>query len=689
MRRKSAYAPKLHWRRRLLLGCWIVAGLVLVGRAAQLQLMEAPAWREMAAAQHRRSAEVPAPRGAILDRDGVPLAVTREVVKVQTSGREMEDPEATRELLQRTLGISARTAALAVDPEDSWHVIPGVYEPAVREALGSVRGVHLTREIRRDLPHGDLALGVLGRVLDGEGRGGIEAAFEEVLQGVPGRQVMATDRYGRAVPGQTVVVQPARPGGDVVLTLDVDLQEIAHQALAEAVESSGAEAGDLVLVDPRTGEILALVSFRDGRTDALSALNTPYEPGSTLKPFTVAALLRNGKAALGDTVDVGSGYWHINGRTIKDVHGEGRMTLAEALQESSNVGVAKAALPLTPREQYENLRDFGFGVPTGLLLGEVGGRLSRPEQWTLPSPQSLAIGYEISVTPVQMAMAYAALANGGELMEARLVREVRRGRGEVERFEPRVVRRVVDATLAYRLTEVLVGAVDDGTGTKAQLETFRVAGKSGTSRIWNPDLGDYESGEYFSSFAGFFPADDPQLVVFVKLERPEGAYYGGAVAAPVTRATMEATLAARSTPLDRRALLRSMRRPIRTEAQGDGDATPRATPSFAGLAATDAAPGGRRAAGGGGAPADGATWPDLGAAPPGARDAPAVRPPDGPRPVPDLAGQPLRSAARQLHTLGFRVLVEGTGAVRASRPAPGTRLEPGDTVRLVTGPPER
>jgi cell division protein FtsI (penicillin-binding protein 3) len=646
----------------------------LVGRAAQLQLVEAATWREMAASQHRDRTEVPAPRGAILDRDGVPLAVSREVFKVETAPREIQDPEAVRELLQRTLGLSGARAAAAVDPERPWYVVPGVYEPAVQEVLGSVRGIYVTPRIRRDLPHGELALGVLGRVRDGAGRGGIEEAFDEVLRGIPGQQVVATDPEGRPVPGQVFEVEPPRAGGEVVLTLDVDLQEIADQAIRDAAERTGAAGGDLVIIDPETGEILALASVRGGRADALSALNTPYEPGSTLKPFTVAGLLRHGRATLEDSLDVGNGSWRINGRTLHDVHGEGVITLAEALRESSNVGVAKAALALTPGEQYEVLRDFGFGVPTGLPLpGESDGVLRRPEGWSAQSPQSLAIGYELSATPIQMAMAYGALANGGRLMQAQLVREVRRDRGEVERVEPRVVRHVVDATIAGKLGRVLVEAVDDGTGGRAQLETFRVAGKSGTSRMMDA-RGRYEPGAYFSSFAGFFPADDPQLVVFVKLERPQGEYYGGAVAAPVTRAAMEAALAARNTPLDRRALLRS----VRAAPPEDGRPAPERPLGgvrFAALGAPDR-------------PTAPEPRPGVAAGTDAGRAGAIPWPAHGVRPVPEVTGLPLRSAARQLHSLGFRVVADGTGPVRTVRPAPGSRLEPGDTVRLVAGRPE-
>lgn len=694
----ARYRPRLDLRRKLLLAGWTLASVVLVGRAVQLQLLDQARWEQMADAQHRMSTDVPAPRGAILDRDGVPLAVSREVYKVAVAPNEVRDRDAVRDLLQKTLNISASRAARAVDLDERWVVIPGVFDPGVREVLGGVHGVHLTRELRRDLPHGDLALGVIGRVIDGQGRGGIEQAFDSILQGRPGRQIVARDREGRPMPGQVFDVQQPLAGGEVTLTLDLDLQEIAQQALNEALDRTEAAAGDLLITDPQTGEILALASVREGRADALSALTTSYEPGSTLKPFTIAALLRTGLASLDDSIDIGNGSWRINGRVLNDVHGSGVMTLAQVLQESSNVGVAKAAVALDHGQQYENLRDFGFGLPTGLPLpGESSGFLRRPEQWSAQSPQSLAIGYEIAVTPIQMAMAYGALANGGRLMEARLVREVEHAGGKTEEWTPRVVRRVVDSSVTDQLREVLVEAVEEGTGTNAQLGAFSVAGKSGTARMYAAS-GGYEQGAYFSSFAGFFPAEDPQLVVFVKLERAKGAYYGGAVAAPVTRAAMEAAIASRRSPLNRSALLqaaqhraRARNEAERVEAEGQPLARSAAVGDESGQMAR--ALGNQATSAGNRGRLDalatfttGAMEEDAGAG----DDADATATPAlAPNVIPDLRGVAVRTAARKLHALGFRVALpnEGSGLggyVTTSSPAPGTILTPGDTVRLQT-----
>lgn len=643
------------WRRRLLLSGWLLASLVICVRAAQIQIVQAPHWRGLAEDQHRKDLVVAAARGTILDRDGTPLSVSRERARVNVAPHEVLDAEATSSLLVESLGLSTGRASSLLSPRSRWRVVPDLYPPTVRERLDGTRGLHLERVLQRFHPHGDLARGVLGVVIDGEGRGGIEEAFDAVLRGTPGREVVARDNVGAEIPGERLVVSPPRSGGSVVLTLNMDLQEIAQQALERAIGETDARGGDILITDPRSGEILALFSTQDGHRGALSAVNTPFEPGSTLKPFTVAGLLDRRLASLNDTVDVGDGRWEINGRTLHDTHTEGRMTLRDALRESSNVGVAKAALALEPGVQYENLRDFGFGTLTGVELpGEVAGTLRRPDRWSAQSAASLAIGYEVSVTALQMAMAYGALANGGLLMQPRLIRELRDADGSlIERFEPTVVRRVIGDDVARAVGRALVDVVEDGTGTSARLGSFLVAGKSGTAR-WASG-GGYEAGAYSSSFVGYFPADKPQLVVFVKLDRPQGQYYGGAVAAPVTRATMEAALAASAAHLDRGALLESLRDAPRPRPGSDLPALFAAQPIDPPM------------------PPFGNAFGD---------DPRTSRTDDGSVTLPDVTGLPSRVAVRRLHALGLRVARIGDGDVRRSVPPPGVRVAAGDTIRL-------
>ena len=679
-RRRRSTETKVKVRRRVLLACWLLSGGLIVARAAQIQVAQGSFWSEQAERQHRTSVEIAAVRGSVLDRSEVELAATREAFTVSVAPGELRDVEEVTRILAETLGLDERIVRDVTTSSKSWRVFPNTFPPSVRQTLDGIRGVYLQREQRRFYPQGDLARGLLGTVRNGEASGGVEQAYDDVLRGAMGRAVLARDATGKPIPGESAVVVRPQEGGQVVLTIDVDLQEIGRQALTEAIGETGARGGDLLITDPVSGDVLAMVSIRDESTRALSAINTPYEPGSTLKPLTVAGLLQNELMSLDDVVDTESGSWVVAGRRIQDVNNEhGPMTLARALQVSSSVGVAKAAQAMSPAVQYQNLRDFGLGAPTGIgLPGEVRGTLRRPEEWSGQSPASLAIGYEVSVTPLQMAMAYGALANGGLLMEPRLVKELRDPNGKViDRFPPRTVRRVVSAQVARDVSDALVEVVEDGTGTRARLGTFKVAGKSGTSRFYSEEEGGYQTGEYFASFVGFFPAENPQLVVMVKLDRPQGAYYGGSVAAPVTRATMEAILAAQQTPIDRQALVAVARaQELRAPSPRSGRAEAPLVARFADVRLSRSSsmaalpePNASKIPGGDPRGTD--------------REVPAPRDRIMAR-VPDVLGLPARVAARRIHEAGFRVEWIGTGEARRMTPEAGSILAPGDTVRLVS-----
>ena len=633
-------------RRRILLGFWLAGGMGLVVRAAELQVVEHGAWAREAVRQHQKLKDVPAPRGRILDRRGRELAVSHRRVELGLAPNEIRDAERVIELLRSDLGPDGAEAARALRSGRRWIPVRGWHSTTQVAELVRHRGVHQTEDLRRLYPHDELARGLIGRVREGEGKGGVEQAMDSVLAGRSGQSIVARDNLGREIPGQSVIVQEPRPGRDVTLTLDAELQSIAEEILVAAVDSAGARGGDLIITEPNTGEILAMVSVVGGSTAALSSVNTTYEPGSTMKPFTVAALLKHELASLQDSVDTENGFWRINGRNIHDIHRADWLTLAEVVKESSNVGIAKFAQRLTPGQQYEALRDFGFGALTGVPLpGEAAGVLRRPERWSLQSPQSLSIGYELSVTPIQMAMAFGALANGGALMEPVLIREVRDEQGRtIDRGTPRLVRRVVSSEITDRITPVLVDVVEGGTGTLARMVSFLVAGKSGTARATGVG-GQYEDGAYNASFGAYFPAKDPQLSLFVKLDRPKGTYYGGATAAPITRAMLEALLSTGSSPVDRQALARARRRVAPPPPTGP-------TVRFANTLApsTEAEP-----------------VPDV----------------EGKSLVPRLSGTPVRVAVRRLHELGLRVRLEGGGAVRETRPSSGVMLSRGDTVVVL------
>ena len=676
-RRKRAIDTRVKVRRRVLLACWLLSGGLIVARAAQVQVVQGPFWREQAENQHHTSVEIAAVRGSVLDRSGVELAISGETFDVSVAPRELRDVEAVTRLLVETLGLDEQVVRAATASSKPWRLLPEAHPPSVREVLEDVPGVYLKREHRRFYPQGGLARGLLGTVRGGEASGGIEQAYDHVLQGVMGQAVLATGPTGKSIPGESVVVERPREGGQVVLTLDVDVQEIGRRVLTEAIQETGARGGELVMTDPGTGDVLAMVSIQGESTNVLSAINTPYEPGSTLKPLTVAGLLQNGLASLEDVFDTESGSWTVEGRTIEDVNSEhGPMTLARALQISSSVGVAKAAQAMSPAVQYENLRDFGLGALTGIgLPGESRGKLRLPEDWSGQSPASLAIGYEISTTPLQMAMAYGVLANGGMLMKPRLVKEIRDSNGKVtDQFPPRTVRRVVSPDVAREVTDALVGVVEDGTGTRAQLGVLKVAGKSGTSRAYSDSA--YQAGKYFASFVGFFPAEDPQLVVMVKLDHPQGSFYGGSVAAPVTRATMEAVLAARDAPIDRRVFVARAQELTVPPTKANGGELPLVV-RFAEVRLGEN-PGSTPMRGSNASVlSESALLGDLSPADLRPEDRTMAR-------VPDVVGLPVRTAARRLHEAGLRVELDGSGVVRKMVPEAGSMVSPGDTVRVAS-----
>jgi cell division protein FtsI (penicillin-binding protein 3) len=662
----AARRPRLAWdsedrlrlRRRLLLASTLLAAALIVARAAYLQGYEGPRWREAASQQHQERVSLPARRGAILDRDGVPLALTRETFALAVAPGELRNPEEMRRRLREALDLPPQTARRATDPGRSWVVVPGRFTVEQRRSVGEARGLHWERRLERFYPRGRIGREILGAVSgDGRALGGIEQALDGALRGSDGYSVLRRDALGERQASVALPVVRATDGNDVYLTIDFDLQEIADAALQEAIDSTGASGGDLLLLDPRTGEILAAVSKRDGGARGLGAFIEPFEPGSTLKPFFVATLLAARRAGLGDRVYAERGRWtDPHGRVHTDVHPYEWLTLRDALRVSSNIGMAKFVPRMGAGEQYGYLRDFGFGTPSGVEYpAESAGRLPRPDRWSRLTASSLATGYEVSVTPLQLALAYGAIANGGVLMEPRLVREVRdAGGGTVQRQAPRAVRRVVPGAVAAQLRDVLVSVVEDGTATRAALATFEVAGKTGTARRTGAG-GRYEAGAYNATFVGFFPAREPQLTILVKLDRPRGAYYGGLIAAPVTRGTLQAILAARSPGIDRRTLL-STRLPaaLPVPAGRGEDPPPAGADAVYVFASTD----------------------DLPLLP---------LPAAGEVPVPDVQGLPLRDAARRLHAVGVRVRVRGSGHAAGTVPAAGERVSRGDTLLLLGG----
>lgn len=645
------------WRTRVLAGVWIVVALGCLVRTGQLQVMEAEDWREAARAQNAAREEVPAPRGGIYDRDGEPLALESAEFRGYLAPGETPDPAAAAALVARVLDLSPPQARRLRSGSRGWNVMPRFVTLEERDRLLSAvrRGLHFEPVADRVHPQGGLAVGLLGGVSpDGKGRSGLEMELDSLLRGEPGAALRRRDAMGGEYRLPNAQIDRPRSGHDVWLTLDAQLQRLAQDALERALAKTGASGGDVLMMDPASGEILALASRRVDGDARVPAFTDPYEPGSTLKPFLLSSLLAEEKASLGERIDTEDGTLERDGRVIRDVHEADTLTVAEVVRYSSNVGAAKLSERLPPGLQYRYLRDFGFGLPTGIEHPtESPGRLRRPDSWSGFSQASLAMGYEISVTSLQLAAAYGALANGGVLMRPHLVREVRAPDGSViHRTRPEALRRVIPREVADRVTRVLSSVVQSGTGSRAALATLPLAGKTGTARV--ASSGGYQEGRYAASFVGYTPVEDPSLVILTKLDDPQGQYFGGLTAAPISRSTLQAALATRGIALPRSARTATPSRHRWTEP----DAARGEAGSF--VFALD----------------------EPGVPSAGSGESPGASGEDGRRVLPDLRGLPFRTAAARLHELGLRVMVRGSGQVEAQQPPPGATARSGARVVL-------
>ncbi|MEE8116858.1 MAG: penicillin-binding transpeptidase domain-containing protein [Gemmatimonadales bacterium] len=617
---------------------------VLVIRAAQVQLVRGSHYAALADSQRTETVVLPARRGALYDRNGVPLATTQESFHVGLAPNELRNPAAAAQLIGSQLGLSEPEVQRAL--RRRWAYFAGPFSSAQVHPLRRLRGVHLSPVFTRFYPDPDFARSLLGRPpAAGRGAGGIERVFDSLLAGTPGRAVVIRDGRGRVYESPSRLSAFPVGGHDIQLTLDMSIQEIVENALAEAVDRFGADGGDIVVVAPESGEVLAVASRRSDGSAPASAFTTVFEPGSTAKIFAAAALLVHDRVVATDTVYGEGGRWELPHRTLEDDHelDVAWITLDQAIRFSSNIAMVKFASRLRPVEQFSMLRDMGFGSPTGIEYpAESRGILRRPRKWSGTTAAALAIGYEIAVTPLQLALAYAAIANDGILLRPTLVREIRRADGSVTySHRPEPVRRVVTPEIARRLRAMLRSATArGGTGASAALSTYEVAGKTGMARVAGP--GGYVPGSHIAVFASLFPADDPQLVMIVKLENPRGTY-ATLTAAPLTRAVLEQVLAAQTAALDRSRLARGIPPPPIPAVPVDAGTVPFVV-----------------------------AWPDT-----------SARPVRGPRLVPDITGLKLREAVRRLHKAGLNSRVEVVGdIVVRSRPVAGDSVEPGGMVTL-------
>jgi cell division protein FtsI (penicillin-binding protein 3) len=542
-------------RNAIVLLCFLGGLVLLAARAVYLQALNSDFLQSQGNARDSRLVKDNSHRGMVLDRNGSPLAVSTPVDSIWAHPPTLAEERRKWPRLAALLGMSTRDFAQLMSKHDGRefvylkrHVPP---QFADRVMALNVPGVALMREYRRYYPLGSVAGHVVGFTnVDDQGQEGIELTYDSSLRAIPGAKRLLRDLQGNAVEVAESVVLP-KPGQDLVLSIDRRIQYLAYRELKAAVTEHHAHAGSAIVLDVRTGEVLALVNEPDfnpnNRTGMQSntfrdrAVTDLYEPGSTLKPFTIACALESGKFSPGTVIDTTPGVLQVSDRTIRDVHNYGVLTVAGVIEKSSNVGASKIALALNKESMWEMLRHVGFGQPTGIRLpGEVAGLMNPPSSWIPVEQASISYGYGISVTPLQLARAYLALANDGVVLPLTLQLSQAVPKGE----------RVMSVATAHRIQAMLELAVSEaGTGKAAQVADYRVAGKTGTVR--KITTSGYSSEKYVAWFAGFAPASSPRLVMVVTVDEPtRGGYYGGEIAAPVFGRVMTGALRLLDVPPD-------------------------------------------------------------------------------------------------------------------------------------------
>ncbi len=531
---------------------WLEAALVtwvavVGGRLVQVQVLEHPAWEAESARQRERTIEVEEPRGDIRSRDGRLLATSIERDAVWISPRKVprEQWNAVAAGLAPLTGRSRTEILASLRDHDGFFYLTKDLDPQLAEAVGRLRlrGVGTLRMERRVYPHGTLAGATVGFVnADGAGQAGLEGYYDRTLRGEP--SVYRVLRDGKSYPTQLdlELETPGRPGQSLVLSLDCRVQEVVEEELGSTLLKTGAKSASAVVMDPSTGEILAIASLPS--YDPASpgdvapeirrnhATEDALEPGSTFKPFIVAAAMTAGVLRARDMVDCSGGGVQVANVFIHDHGRYGYLPLSELLAKSSNAGAIRIAQRLSPAQIDAAIRELGFGRPTGVeLSGEARGIYRSPQHWSAVSRASLALGQEIAVTPLQLAQGYAAIANGGLLVRPTLVVETCDRNGNVVTpYHPQKGKRVLPADVASSLSTLMEAVVDDGTGKAAEVPGFRVAGKTGTAQ--RPWEGSYAAGRHVAWFAGLLPMPNPSLVIVVCVDQPASDYWAAEVAAP-------------------------------------------------------------------------------------------------------------------------------------------------------------
>lgn len=669
----------VRWRIFVLCSCFMVLPVLVMRAAYDLQVTRAAKLKAQAEGQAMRKVAMTPQRGAIYDRDGAELAVSVDADSIWANPRQLRkssdlDMKKVAKDLAKLLEIEEAPLLARLNSDRYFVWIKRRASAAESKAVQALKlpGLSISKEARRFYPNRELAAHVLGYAdVDGRGLAGVELSMDEKLRGSRSSMPVVHDGRGRVIYSDHMLDDLATQGHEITLTVDKTLQYFAERELELAVRTAEAHAGSVVIVDPARGEILALANYptfnlNDARkaTDAEKrdrAVTERFEPGSTVKPFTMAGALAAGVVNPGDSIDCREGSLIVDGRAIHDAHHFDRLSPAEIISRSSNIGISKIGAALGRDRLHRVLSSFGFGVTPGSgLPGEVAGSLRPYQRWYAMDAATIPFGQGMSTTTLQLAMSMSAIANHGRLMDPILIKRVVDARGQtVEEPMPRVRQQVVPERVARLVTDMMVGVTGEGgTGTEAAVDGYLVAGKTGTAQKSDPAHGGYSKEKWVSSFVGFAPANKPRLTIAVVLDEPMIAHQGGAVAAPAFRRIMEASLRHLGVPAD--------------HGQSGSDAIALARGTQTHRPDKDARP----------------LWPlDDSAMPPSPRPVTLAA---GEVLVPNLIGRPARAALVQARQQRFDVALTGSGVVSAQKPLPGSVAQRGAvlTLQLASPTPE-
>ncbi len=691
-------------RMMLVFLCMVGLSSIIAIKLFDVQLIQHGEFEERARRQYLNRHVIEPNRGMIFDRQGKRLAANLpNYWSIGVRLAVLEDKNALARQLADVLSMPLNAVKEKLNHRGNFVWIKRKVDRQVARQIRALtrREIEIRRETLRYYPYSKVGGQVIGFVdVDNKGLSGTEGLYDQILSGQAGYEVLQKDARRREILDQGFPRRNPVDGGSVVLSIDINVQAAAEEELEKAVWLHDAAGGMIVVTRPSTGEILAIASYPrydpndPGKYEPGNrknrAITDVFEPGSTFKVVPFAGLFETDYADIDEAVYCENGHWEIADRIIRDAHPFKMLTARQVLARSSNIGTAKLAGRMSRKEFYTVIRDFGFGKETGIeMLGEVRGLLAKPSKWSGVTQSNMAMGHGLAVTALQLAMAYGVIANDGLLLEPMLILSTTDQEGNTEIMEPRLVRRVLRPTTARAMRILLTDAVELGTGKSAEIDGLRVAGKTGTAQKVDLENKCYFQDRFVSSFAGFLPADRPELLAVVIVDDPRNDYAGGVVAAPIFRGVMEKLLV--MLPRQEPILSGDEYAMEDEELLGSGRVV---VPSLVSMTLDDASDRLERL---------GLRPVLLGegeivfaqGTPPGAALSPGMEveimltecsTKTGVVEVPDLVGLDLREAVAMLSRLGLRARIDGTGVVITQTPSAGTLLTAGSECGILARP---